>query len=293
MLMQEQLRNKAGFTDVECKIADYFLGKGRALKNESARHIAGAVYASPSSIVRLCQKLGFEGYNDFREGWLQEQSYLDGHFHQMDANRPFEADDTVDVIARKLGALYQETIADTLALLDSAALVQAVARCRRASTIYLCASGAQVEMAAGFAEKMLKIGKTVVAHPRTDLMYFAACNCSTQDCFILISYSGETGNLLRVAQKLKERRVPAIALTSYGSNTLSGLFDCVLHMSTRERLVNNVGSFAAHMVPQFLLDVLYAGVFAHNFEENLAHKCDTSHEFELYRRSSNPLLQDK
>ena len=66
MIIEERLKLQEGFSDVEKAIADYILERGEELKNESARYVAGRVYASPSSVTRLCQRLGFDGYPDFR-----------------------------------------------------------------------------------------------------------------------------------------------------------------------------------------------------------------------------------
>ena len=110
MLIQEQLKQQAGFSDVERSIADFILAQGAGLKQLSARQIAAEAYVSPSSVVRLCQKLGYDGYNAFQDAWLAEQEYLSSRFQDLDANHPFDPGEPITVIARKLGALYRETI---------------------------------------------------------------------------------------------------------------------------------------------------------------------------------------
>lgn len=292
MLIRQRLALRDDFSQVDCAIADYILRRGAALQGESARHIASAVYTSASSVVRLCQKLGFAGYSDFRDAWLAEGRYLSGHFQEIDANRPFAPGDPVTTIASKMAALYRETVDDTLVLQDPDMLVQAVNYCRRAGTIYVCSAGSQSGLAEAFGEKMAKIGKTVLAEARTDMNFFHACTCPVTDCFLLISYSGETANTLRVARKLRQRRVHTVAITSYGGNTLGKLFSCKLYLSTRERLVSNTGNFGAHLSTMYLLDLLYAGVFGLDFEGNYELKKQVSREFEIYRRSENPVLKE-
>lgn len=292
MLLREQLQNKETFSDVESRIADYILQRGADLKYDSARYIARSVYTAPSSVVRLCQKLRFEGYHDFQDAWTAEQSYLSSHFQGLDANRPFEPGDSPLVIANKIGTLYKETIEDTLALADPEMLERAIQYCAAAKTIYLCSAGSQAEIAQGFAEKMMKIGKNVVISGRADLSHYYADLCGPKDCFILISYSGETENILRPAERVKENGLHAIAITSFGANSLSKQFDCVLTISSRERLISNLGSFAAHLTTLYVLDVIYSGVFSRDFEENYRRKKASAEAFEKFRHSSNPLLQE-
>lgn len=292
MLIQEKLKRRESFSNVENVIADYILERGAALKNESARHIAAAVFAAPSSIVRFCQKLGYSGYAQFQKAWLKELDYLSSHFQNVDANRPFEPADPICVVANKLSTLYQETIADTLSLQHAEQLAQAVRYCNQAKVIYFCSAGAQSGIAAAFEGKMAKIGKTVLMASRNDVLFHHACNCDPNDCFILFSYSGETPNILRVAQKLKKRKVHTVVITSFGNNTLANWFTCKLFVSTRERLVSNLGSFSTHLSALFLLDLIYAGIMNQDFEYLYHVKQKNSQEFEQFRHSENPILQD-
>ena len=96
-----------------------------------------------------------------------------------------------------------------------------------------------------------------------------------------------------MARKLKQRRVNTIAVTSYGSNTLASLFDCVLCVSTRERLVRNLGSFSAHLTALFVMDVLYAGVLSQNYDQVADDRVKNVRDFEIYRHSDNPLLREE
>lgn len=293
MLLQEQLKDKRNFSEAERAIADYVLSRGSAIKGDSGRYIAAQVYTAPSTVVRLCQKLGFKGYNDFKEAWLRELEYLSDYFQDLDANRPFSPSDSAEVIAHRLGALYRETVDDTLTILNAENLSLAVTYCQEAETIYICSGGAQSMIAEAFCEKMAKIGKMVVRSERMDMMFFYACNCKPTDCFIIISYSGETSANRRIAKKLRERKIHTVTMTSFGSNTLTSIFSCNLYMSTRERLVDNLGNFCSHMTALFLLDVLYAGVFNQDYERNKGKKFKNSRQYEIYRRTMNPLIEDK
>ena len=68
MLVKEKLMMREEFSEVDIAIANYVLEREYQLKQDSVRRIAQETYVSPSSIIRFCQKLGYEGYNDFRDG---------------------------------------------------------------------------------------------------------------------------------------------------------------------------------------------------------------------------------
>lgn len=292
LLVREKIIESPNLTELEKTIATYFLENESDLKNESARNVAQKLYVSPSTIIRFCQKIGFEGYNDFREAFLEEAAYLNRHFNGIDPNRPFTKQDSNEVIANKIGALYQETIADSLSLLSSRELEKAAEIINKSKNIVICSAGDTIEMGRTFKNRMIKLGRNVILDDRLDNLFYEACNASLTDCFILISYSGETSRLLRIAKKLKEKKIKVIIITSYGENSLSNLFSCKLYVSTREKLVDNLGNFSTLISVSFILDTLYACYFSMNYELNIQTRRKNSFEFEYKRKSQNPLIND-
>uniref|UniRef100_UPI00403FA8D6 MurR/RpiR family transcriptional regulator n=1 Tax=Candidatus Enterococcus willemsii TaxID=1857215 RepID=UPI00403FA8D6 len=292
MLVREKMIESPYLTELERTIATYLLENESSLKNESARSIAQKLYVSPSTVIRFCQKIGFEGYNDFREAFLEEAAYLNRHFNNIDPNRPFFEQDSSEVITKKIGSLYQETIADSLSLLSSSELEKASEMIYKSTNVYVCSAGDTLEMGRTFRNRMIKLGKNVIIDDRIDNLFYEACHAKESDCFILISYSGETSSLLRIANKLKERKIEAIVITSYGENSLSNLFSCKLYISTREKLVDNLGNFSTLISVSFMLDALYACYFSINYESNIQIRRSNSFEFEYKRKSQNPLIND-
>jgi len=289
----EQLREKAGFSPVEVAIADHFLEAGNALHDQSARSIALKLYTAPSTISRLCKRLGYAGYNDFRDAYLEELRYLSSAFTDIDANQPFRKSDDPHTIAAKMGALYRETVNDTLQLTDDKSLVEAVELVACASTVFVHSAGLQSYLAEDFVDKMARIGRRVIVTYKDDTSYFFASGARPDEVFITLSYSGETDNALRVARRVKESGGAVVAVTSYGRNSLSQLADVTLHVSTREKLVEKLGCFGMSISTMLLLDVLYSCVLARDYDRNVVQRVKVSRAYERYRDSSNPILHDR
>ncbi|MDQ0221679.1 MurR/RpiR family transcriptional regulator [Streptococcus moroccensis] len=125
MLIKERLLDHSEMTEIEAEIADYFLGAGHDLKTKSSRAIAKELFVAPSTITRFCQWLGFDGFNAFKEAYLSEVTYLDTNFKDIDPNRPFSKRDQNLAVASKMASLYQETVQDSLSLLNHDVLQQA------------------------------------------------------------------------------------------------------------------------------------------------------------------------
>ncbi|MEK0174591.1 SIS domain-containing protein [Tetragenococcus halophilus] len=127
---------------------------------------------------------------------------------------------------------------------------------------------------------------------RFDLAFYNIDYAKKNDCFILISYSGETNDMLRVLEELKRRELTVLALTSFGDNTLSKSASVVLNISTREKLINNLGNFSSDLSVMYLLDILYAGYFSGDYQKHLAQKNKIAKGYQQFRSSDNPLLKD-
>lgn len=292
MFIREMLQNKENFSNVESVIADYLLEIKEGIKNESSRHIADSLYISAPSIVRLCKKLGYKGYNDFKDAYLSELDYFSSHFQDINPNLPFSKGEDEMIISNKLGKLYQETVDDTLSLLDREELKKALKILMSAKNIIICSAGIPKDLAEIFKFRLSGINKNVITNHHITDLYYKASYAGPEDCFVFISYSGETEQINYIAEKVKQRKVPAIAITTLGKSWLNELIDCVLYISTREKLYENVGSFCSNVSVLFLLDILYANIFNKNYDMNLANKKQFSIEFERHKKTTNSMLKD-
>lgn len=293
MLIKDILTDTKNFSYIEDLIAQYILKQQNNLNNLSARFIAKEINTAPSTITRFCQKIGYQGFNEFKQAYLNEVDYLSSHFEEINPNYPFEYNDKNITVANKMGQLYHEIINDTLSLISHDSLQASISLIKNAKNIYISSSGVQSDLAKTFKDKMLKIGKNVIIESKQDEAFYRASFCDSESVFIIISYSGETQVILRVAKKVKERKIPLIAITSYGGNSLSNEANHTLVVSSREKLIQNLGSFSMNLSTLFLLDVLYMNVFNDNFKTNYNKKIQTSKGFEKNRTSSNPLLKDE
>lgn len=290
-MIEDQLHEQESMTFTEKKIADYFLQVQDKIKAQSAHQIASQLYVHPSMITRFCQKLGFQGYNDFQNQYIEEIQYRQTHFQTIDPNYPFAFQDKNVVIANKIGQLYHEIINDTLALISHDQLQKIVNAVLQAKTIYIYSAGVQADLAQTFKDKMIKIGKNVVVEKRMNELFYRASFCQQNCLFVIISYSGEVEAELRGIRKLTERHIPFLAITTYGENSLSKAADFVFWVSTRERMIQNLGDFAFNLSTLLILDILYVNVFNSDYNDHYQKKVSASQEFELFRKSDNALIK--
>ena len=290
MLVKEKLQNREYFSDIDSRIADYILDMEERLRDTSVRKMARELYVAPSTIIRFCQKVGYEGFNDLREDYLKEVEYLSSHFKSLDPNFPFDKGDKEITAAGKIEVLYEEILRDCRSLLTPEILKKAVDVIDRATEIYAFTLGPQMGLVEIFQDKMARVGKMVHACSRIGEGYYEASCCQETAAFIIISYTGETEIGLKITKKAKERGIPTIAITYYGNNSLSKVCDVCLYVSTREKLVKNLGTFGLNVSVMYLLDVLYAGYFNRDYDKHYQTKVKVARECDG-RHSDNPILE--
>ncbi|WP_160676466.1 MurR/RpiR family transcriptional regulator [Clostridium sp. C8-1-8] len=290
MLLTEKMM-QVSFSESEKIIIDYIFKEKEDIKNKTTKQIAQQTYTHPSTTIRIAKKLGYNGWNELKEAYLEEIKYLDSHFENIDANFPFTEDDSIMAIANKIATLNQTTIKDTLSLIHHDDLQKAVQFLHKASEIKVFANNQNLIIAQDFMLKMNRIQKSVSISLTDSEQVFEAFNCKKGCCAIIISYSGEDNPLIKAIPVLKQNSVPIIAITSLGDNTLASKADCVLRITTRERLYSKIANFTTNDSICYLLDVLYSCVFSKDYDKNLEHKIMVSKYFDP-RKSSVDLIKE-
>ena len=113
-----QLEFELDFSHSEKQIARYILDNGEDVLSMSVKELANKTYTSPATIVRLCRKIGLEGYNDFKIKYSAELQYDKRNQKRIDVNFPFLPHDSKETIAENLVSLTNEVIHDTHQLID-------------------------------------------------------------------------------------------------------------------------------------------------------------------------------
>lgn len=291
MLLIDKMKNSE-LTSVERDIANYIINHCENIAKLSTREIAKAVFSSSSAVIRLANKLGFDGYNSMKKQLIEEQAYLDSHFENIDANIPFKQEDNMMSVTNAVTEVVSEAIQDTLSLVSHDSLQKAIKILDKAKHICVFGFGAYVPLATVFAMKMSRVKKSVIVQNHVGEEKYQADMLTQEDCAIIISYSGENESLLRVASLLKEKNVPILVITSISENSLSKQGDCVLHMSTREKLFSKIANYTSEHSVSLLFDILYSCYFRLQYQKNLEYKIAHSKKVEITHFSSNEIINE-
>lgn len=291
MFLQERMEQQE-FSPSEEEVIHYILQKQEQLAQETTTSIAHATYTSPSILVRIAKKLGYAGFQDFKEAFLEEVGYLNKNFKDLDPNQPFEAKDSYMSIAHKIAILKKETIEDTLELISHDSLSKAVSLLEKGQSIYVFGIS-NINYALGeFVFKLRHIGMNAFVFMNHGEMIQEAVMMKPGSVALIVSYSGESGEIIRLANILKKKHIPIIAITSIGDNDLSKKADVTLYVTTREKSFTKIGNFTSLESIEMNLDILYSCLFKLNYQENFAYKTNVSQSTES-RKIDNDILKEE
>lgn len=83
----------------------------------STGELARAAYTSKATVVRLCQKLGFSGYQEFKLKLVEEVSQRQ-RIDRILANEPITGESSYTDIINTLPGLYDKAVTNTRLSLD-------------------------------------------------------------------------------------------------------------------------------------------------------------------------------
>ncbi|MCH1939728.1 MurR/RpiR family transcriptional regulator [Holdemania massiliensis] len=279
MLIEDRLKNE-DFSYNEELIIQYILDQKSAIRTMTMRDIANATFTSPATMSRIAHKLNYSGWETLKADYLKELEYLESQVSEIDANQPFNKEDSLLTIATKISVLKKESIDDTLSLIKQDDLRKSVNILEKADLIHIFGVRQNALIAQSFKHNLMQIQKHAEIHSIQGQMMFDAYQARSSSCAIILSYSGETRTLVQCAKYLKEHQVPIISITSIGNSTISSLSSCNLRICTREKQFSKIASFSTDVSIIYLLEVLYSCLFTQNYDKNWKSKVSPSFDIE-------------
>lgn len=247
-------------------LLEYILSDPDAAADSNIHQLARMSYCSPSTIVRLCRKLGFDGYRDLRKQLLCELAVRRKNTEQK-AQHLERADRLEDIIR-------QTTFGNVTALEQSMHLLEpeTVARCVEllagCDTVLLFGLGASWLVAQDACLKLLRIGKRCVCWEDIHSQYLLARSARSTDAAIIVSYSGCTEEMIRCARDLQAQGTPIIAVTRFLHSPLEQLASYCLYVADMEELFRS-GAMSSRIAQLNVIDILYTAYVNRDFDKNV------------------------
>lgn len=253
-----ELKEQKGYSESEKMIADFLLENYRSVAAMSTRQLAKKTYTSPSTIVRFSQKMGFEGYMDFKVQFLAE---IVQYMNQPSESRGFTNKDTMRTVIEKATHMELNAIKETYGLLELSNVIKVLQCMTEAEHIDFYATDDNLNIARQAASNFIFMGKPCTVPLADSQMYFMFSNV-TKKCFsILISRTGENRMLVDAAHNIKARGGKMLLVTGAKDSTLGRLADFVLVSASSDRM-EMLGYRIWWLCARYLMDMLMAAMIA-------------------------------
>ncbi|MCI1894192.1 MAG: MurR/RpiR family transcriptional regulator [Lactobacillus sp.] len=268
MNFQNRVRiSQDDLTAAESKVAQYVLEHPEETVNYSVDQLAKLAGASSATVVRMVKKLDIDSFTamkimlsmDLVEGKEDDEKQLD-----IKANESFGS------IRDKLAENETKNIEQTKSLLKSDDCNKAVNRLKQTNTLYVFGVGASSLAAENIRQKWARIGLRVVVGRDVNVFLTELSNATKDDTLWLVSNSGETPEILYVANYAKESGLFLITLTMFGQNHLAKLGDVSLKTIKPMEPDVRVGATNSITGQFFVIDVILYLYFSQDFDRSFA-----------------------
>ena len=255
---------REGASPAERGLLDKILEEPGTISGLSIHDLSQFAFTSPSTITRLCKKLGLKGYKEFQQLLIYDLALLkESETSKIDDLYPT---DTMQQTISKVTRGNIDSLMLTEKLNDASTFETCVDLMTAARAINLFGMGASLLTARDLHYKLLRIG--VVCNLIDDwhgqLLY--ASNACPDDLAIAISYSGATKEVNTCVERARERGSKVIAIVGAGFDSeLMRLADQVLLVASNEPLMRS-GATASRIGQLNVVDILFKSFVNRDYE---------------------------
>lgn len=230
-VMLNMVKNKEELSVAERAVLEYLIENKDNLKDFGVEKIAEAAYTSPASVVRMCKKLGYHGFKDFKIDFILANAKV-----EIPSTKGYK-----DVILTKTYENGKAAIENNIRILEETLKILNVETVERAAKVIMEArkilifgKGSSYLVCKDLEMKLRRINKFAIAQGESHDQLVDATFLNNKDVVIFISNSGKTKEIVSSALLAKENKATVISITKLGTSILADISDIVLYNSSLE-----------------------------------------------------------
>ena len=232
-------------TDVEKRIADYFLNPKDINGDLSSLQVTQTLHISQAALTRFAKKCGFKGYREFNFQYLQQLQEED-----------VETDRLKNDLTRRVLRSYIQVRQLTEELVDEDKLQRIAGLIEAADRVYFFGTGSSGLVARDMKLRFMRLG--VVCEALTDPDGFAwTTSILDKNCLVIgFSLSGTTQSILDSLIDAKDMGAQTVLVTGQPSKVKED-FSEILTVATQSK-PQYIQRISAQFPMLLMIDLLYA-----------------------------------
>lgn len=202
------------FTDSEKYLLNFIKNNQDIIPSTTIVKLSEFANVSTATIVRTVKKMGYTGYTSFRFDMANRKE-----------NREFSIMDEVDNEIGKAILKNAEEVKQTIEMLDSKSIEDAVQIIKSAEKIMIFARGFSTFIGEEMTTKFQLANKYCELHTDPNIIRKISTKIEKDCVVIFVSLNGETIELVEAAQNTKNLNAPSILITANRDSNLSSITD--------------------------------------------------------------------
>lgn len=265
-MLIERLKEQVNFTSNEKEIARYILEHMDIVSGMSSKDLANASFTSKATVVRLCQKLGLAGYQEFKLKLVEEINQKN-RLSQMLEGEPITDRSSYTDIIHALPILYDKAVTNTRLALDKNTMNRINGVLQRAECIDIYGTGISYILAQSAVFKFATLGMECSAYESINGHYLAARRNKKTIAF-LISFTGANRTVIQMAKYLREATNNyVVGLMGPHNQMIRRWCHEIVEIPNRDSLLSLdvITSFSA---VTYVLDIFFSLLLTKRYEEH-------------------------
>lgn len=195
-------------TEIEVHVLKYIIKNIDTVLQKGVREIAKENYTSPSTVIRLSEKLGYTGFVDMYYQLVPELKNIE--------NRQSVSDDFPEI--RTADFFEYNNLEEIEQFIDK---VLRLKQCY----IFIYATGFSGIAAEYFYKKLLVLGKKAILASGSDSIGVFENNLDNTGALVVISRSGETKQVIDKLKSAKKHSIFTVSFTKETENQIASISD--------------------------------------------------------------------
>lgn len=235
----------------EARVAAFVIAHPHEVIRHSVTEVAGRSGASEATVVRLCKKAGFEGFQDLKVRLMRDLVPPIRAIHEEVA-----PEDSVGAVIQKVFSSSVAALDETARALDPPRLQRAADLLDDANLILVFGVGNSGLVAGDAAQRMLRLGLRVVSESSGHEQAIRAALAGRGDVVVTISHSGATRDVIEATRIARSHGARTIAISHELRSPLASLSDVVLPTVAQETAYRTE-AMASRLAMLTIVDALF------------------------------------
>jgi len=244
----------------EQRVADFILKHAEELIYLTVTELAERTQTSESTVVRLCQKIGYKGYQEFKIMLARDLvGPTETVYEEIDKG------DSLTALKSKIFQANAQALKDTIEVLSDDELVRAVEALARARRVEVYGIGGSAPLALDAYHKFMKLGISAVWLSDSDLMAMSSSLLEIGDVALGISHTGASRDVCDAMENAQNAGATTICITHRATSPITKVSNVKLFTAAKETAFGSDAT-SSRIAQLTIIDTLFAGIANQNYD---------------------------